>query len=211
MEKSKCRVYSRFTVTRSDGSTVKLRIQDMPLEYLDAVVDMHSEYFTKDEPYHRAAGVYKSEHAKAESRELMKTALEHLQSHVDICCVDDDPDVIGELAGVSATHITNKTMDLGDIQNVEKFYDDLFILVHPDFRRLGIAKEFVKNRRTVCKLENIAVTASWMSSWGTQKAGEQDGWQTVVVLCNEEIGKRFDVVFEDAPPTNKYMLTRVDQ
>ncbi|RVE49568.1 hypothetical protein evm_005796 [Chilo suppressalis] len=235
MEQSKCRVYSRFTATRSDGSTVKLRIQDMPPEYLEAAIDIQNEYFTKEEPYHRAAGIYKNADAKAESRQLLMGYLHALKSHVDICCVDDDPDVVGALAGVSAMYLTEgsedfsmlkgetkenmklieiwrKTFHCYDVkkeQNVDKYYEDLFIVVHPDYRRLGIAKEFLKARRLICELDKVPMACSWMSALGTQKAGEADGWQTVVENSNEEIAKRFDVVFEDAPPTNKYMLVRV--
>lgn len=50
------KVWCKFSVTKSDGSVINLRIQDMPSDRLNDAVDMNICYFSPEETFHRAAG-----------------------------------------------------------------------------------------------------------------------------------------------------------
>ncbi|CAG9786456.1 unnamed protein product [Diatraea saccharalis] len=237
MERSECRVYSRFTATRNDGSTVKLRIQDLPIECQEAVLDLFVNVYAKEEAMYKSVGACNSEESKAELMQLFQDVTQVLQPHVTICCIDDDPDVVGQIAGASMMYIAEGMTDLTKFQvetkelkklfeiavnalycyditkdyNVKKYYEDLGIVVHPDFRKLGIANEIVKTRRLISKINKVPLAGAWMTAWGTQKAGANDNWETVVELAFDDLSKRFGVIFENTPPTCKYMIAKISE
>lgn len=47
-----------------------------------------------------------------------------------------------------------------------------------------------------------------MTAFGSQKAAEQDGWETACVEAYEDLGIQYAVTFKDTPPTCKYMIGR---
>lgn len=49
------RVWSRFTVKSKDGE-LKFRIQDMPSDRLEDVINIFVKYFVPEETAHKAAG-----------------------------------------------------------------------------------------------------------------------------------------------------------
>ncbi|RVE50543.1 hypothetical protein evm_004770 [Chilo suppressalis] len=234
-EVRKCRVYSRFVATRENGSTVKLRIQDMPAESQMDVMDLFGNVYVKEEAVYKASGIYLNEESRAEVMQLFQKMTGVLQPLIMVCCLDDDTDAVGKIVGASMMYLAEGIIDLSKFQvetkelkklfeiaanalycydvvkehKVDKYYEDLGIVVHPDFRRLGIAKEFVRTRRLICKLDDVSMTGAWMTAFGTQKAGESDRWETVYELTFDELSKRFDVVFKDTPPTCKYMVAKV--
>lgn len=48
-----------------------------------------------------------------------------------------------------------------------------------------------------------------MTSYGTQKAAERDGWETVCEIQCEELGKFFGVKYGTNPPSTKFMIARI--
>ncbi|XP_049868712.1 arylalkylamine N-acetyltransferase 1-like [Pectinophora gossypiella] len=232
------RVWSRFTVTRKDGTVLKLRIQDMPSERANDVIDFNIEYFVKHEVFHKAAGVSDNPKALEECREFDSEMKLDETDHVTICCLDGPDGVVGDLLGVSSMSYSTKDdedFDIGDIefkteemrkffefidvqislydtmkeQNVDKILDGRGMAVHPDYRGLGIATEFLKIRSTICKERNVPITVACMTSLGSQKAAERAGWETVFQVPFLDLEERLGVTFDGAPPYLKIMLARV--
>ncbi|KAL4705128.1 hypothetical protein ACJJTC_005507 [Scirpophaga incertulas] len=226
-----CKVYSRFTATRPDGTVMKLRVQDMPPDRLEDVIALQNKHFLEDEPIHRATGLYRNPEAIGEYKAIFLGLAEETPPHIVICC-EDTTDEVGVLIGASvmteATHMvdltkipthtkevkklfqmginTFYTYDACAKHNVDKFFDDVFIVVHTNYRRLGIARELVKTRRVACRDHNVPLAVAWMSALGTQKAGEADGWETVMEASYDEMAKKYDLIFDNAPPTSKLMI-----
>ena len=48
-----------------------------------------------------------------------------------------------------------------------------------------------------------------MTSYGTQKAAERDGWETVCEVKFEELGKKLGLTFESDLPSSKFMIARI--
>lgn len=65
-------------------------------------------------------------------------------------------------------------------------------------------------RRMQCKEHGIPIHGAWMTSYGTQKAGERDGWITVYEIDYQELGPKHGVTFKKGPPSCKYMIARID-
>lgn len=63
----------------------------------------------------------------------------------------------------------------------------------------------------ICKEHNIPIHGAWTTSYGTRKAAERDGWETVCEVPIEEFGRKYGVTFEsDVPPTFKFMIARIN-
>lgn len=61
----------------------------------------------------------------------------------------------------------------------------------------------------MCKHYEVPATCAWMTSFGSQKAARNDGWETVFEFSYEEFGAKHGVTFTDVPPTCKLMFARV--
>ncbi|XP_063825084.1 uncharacterized protein LOC135074648 [Ostrinia nubilalis] len=238
------RVWRKFTVKSKDGE-LKLRIQDMPSDRLDDLNDIFLKYFVTEETSHKAAGIHKSEEALAESRELFVTEMSTdiaKSPHnliIIICCLDEDPEVVGEIIGASITTVAKKDDPEEDMNftdkktktkevaamfaiidilfskydvmkdlNLDSFLDDRGVVINPKYRGLGIAQMFFNVRRQICHNLGIPLTGAWMTSAGSQKAAARDGWETVFEIPYEEFGKEAGVVFEDVPPSCKFMTAK---
>ncbi|XP_073945560.1 uncharacterized protein isoform X2 [Choristoneura fumiferana] len=93
--------------------------------------------------------------------------------------------------------------------NLDIYYDDKGIVVDPEYRGLGIAENFLKVRRLMCKAHGVPMTGAWMTAFGTQKAGARDGWETVKEIEYDYLAKKYDVAFIDVPRTMKFMIAKV--
>ncbi|XP_028159805.1 uncharacterized protein LOC114352408 [Ostrinia furnacalis] len=184
-------------------------------------------------------GIYKSEEALAESREFvteMSTDIAKSPHNLVICCLDEDPEVVGEIIGASMTTVakkddpeedmnfTTKTKEVAamfaimdklfskyDVMkdlNLDSFLDDRGVVINPKYRGLGIAQMFFNVRRQICHDLGVPLTGAWMTSAGSQKAAARDGWETVFEVTYEEFGKEAGVVFEDVPPSCKFMTAK---
>ncbi|XP_013142935.1 PREDICTED: uncharacterized protein LOC106106822 [Papilio polytes] len=224
-----CRVWTRFERKRKDGSLVKLRIQDTPESVVKNVVEFMIKYFPAQETFQKAAGVSTSPEAMTEYRAMLEEFI--VPFGLVICCHDDTEEV-GEVLGMTAVDkYQEEPFDLNQVKSEEmrKFFkmtqecENLVkpitnefnnyhagkgLLVHPDYRGLGIASELVKIRRLMMIEQNVSLSCTWMSAYGSQKAAEKDNWEIVYEVNSEELGKKYDVVFEDAPPTFKFYVTR---
>ncbi|XP_061713636.1 uncharacterized protein LOC133522328 [Cydia pomonella] len=64
----------------------------------------------------------------------------------------------------------------------------------------------MKTRRLMCAELNVPKTGALMTGHGTQIAADRDGWETVFEVKYDSLAREHDLVFEDAPPTMKYMV-----
>lgn len=54
------------------------------------------------------------------------------------------------------------------------------------------------------------MTGAWMTSYGTHKAAERDGWEIKYKLDNEELKTRFGLTFEPpSPPFILFMIANI--
>ncbi|KAJ0175712.1 hypothetical protein K1T71_008871 [Dendrolimus kikuchii] len=96
--------------------------------------------------------------------------------------------------------------DVAESLSVDEYYGAKGVCVRPDYRGLGIAQEFLRLRRLICKERNMPFTSAWMTAFGTQKAAARDGWKSVFELDLEKFGQQVDAVFKNTPPTFKFMI-----
>ncbi|CAH0701101.1 unnamed protein product [Spodoptera exigua] len=231
------KVWSKFSVTKKDGSVLNLRIVDMPedVKVVEKVIDCFLNYFVKEECTFKAAGVPES----AEAMEELKGSVGHMVTNekpvFSICCLDNGKDEIDEVMGASLmmymtreeaekklnfeTKELQKLIEMSD--GLSEIYDDLKefnldpylldrgIVVCPEYRGLGIAQELLKVRRLISKEFGIPINGAWMTSYGTQKAAERDGWETVCEIQYEDLEKKFNVTYGRNPPSSKFMIARI--
>nr|XP_021189276.2 uncharacterized protein LOC110375478 [Helicoverpa armigera] len=234
---SATRVWSKFSVENSNGDVINLKIVELPKERFEDFLDSYMTVFVKEESSFRASGVAKSEDAMKELRQVLAIRNSEQSYHTVICCLDNDdetPDIIG--ASVMSLETPEKIMQkrtfqgtspelkkvievYGDLLatydmlkefNLEQYFVDRGVFVRPDYRGLGIAQELFKVRRMICKEHGVKMHGAWMTSYGTQKAAERDGWETVCEVQFDEHGKKHGVVFENGPPSCKFMVARID-
>ncbi|CAH0701102.1 unnamed protein product [Spodoptera exigua] len=231
------KVWSKFSVTKKDGSVLKLRIMDMPRDpsVQEKVLNINLKHFVLEENTFEAARVAENVEAIEEITGFIINMLNMDNHHIVICCLDND-NQIDEVIGSSIMALTRKEdpkpeggfktkelMKLAEIMNamsesydeVKEFdlnpcFSDRGLVVCPDYRGLGIGQEFLRVRRLICKEFGIPINGAWMTSYGTQKAAERDGWETVCELQYEDLEKKFNVTFPKNPPSTKFMITRID-
>ncbi|CAH0579392.1 unnamed protein product [Chrysodeixis includens] len=225
------KVWSRFS--RKEDN-IKLCILDAPEERIDQAIDLYIDHFLAEEPFSLASGIKNNEKAKAEYRDFKYHESKELKKlHVMICCKESEDETgLGEIVGVSFSLMTTtesplvvtlkpKTkelqklmelwdgmIELFDVLNalkVSKCFEGMGIIVHPDYRGLGIAQEFLRARRLLAKDHEVPITIGWMSSTGTQIAAQREGYETVFEFSFEEFGKKHGVSFENSPKTCKIM------
>ncbi|XP_028159812.1 uncharacterized protein LOC114352414 isoform X2 [Ostrinia furnacalis] len=200
------RVWRKFTVKSKDGE-LKLRIQDMPSDRLDDLNDIFLKYFVTEETSHKAAD---------EDPEVVG---EIIGASMTIVVKKDDPEEdmnftdkktkTKEVAALFAIiDILFSKYDVMKDLNLDSFLDDRGVVINPKYRGLGIAQMFFNVRRQICHNLGIPLTGAWMTSAGSQKAAARDGWETVFEIPYEEFGKEAGVVFEDVPPSCKFMTAK---
>uniref|UniRef100_A0A2A4J0Y6 N-acetyltransferase domain-containing protein n=1 Tax=Heliothis virescens TaxID=7102 RepID=A0A2A4J0Y6_HELVI len=230
------KVWSKFSAVAKNGTKFRFRIMDMPENLFGTVVQLYVEYFVKQESTFKASGVPKSAESLEECSAFLSKIVEDNSFHITICCFDNDDDEHIEVIGASLMALTKKGepepelvfetpplkklvemfKGLADYYNEEKefgldrFYSDRGLFVCPKYRGLGIAQEFLKTRRMICKEQEISINGAWMTSYGTQKAAERDGWETVCEIQYDEFEKKYGVTFDKEPPSSKFMIARIN-
>ncbi|XP_063381139.1 uncharacterized protein LOC134667646 [Cydia fagiglandana] len=230
------KVWLRFETKSKDGATLKLRIQDLPPERVDEAVELRLKHFAADEVVHKAAGITKNPEAVESYREYLNMFKQDPRRRTVICCEDqgdyagailgvssvslvtedfnwdqilemikkNSPEEIRKLTAVfkATSDMYKPVKEL----NLKEYLDDDSVLVMPGYRRCGIAQQFLKTRRLQCAELGALKTGGWMTGYGTQIAADRDGWETVFEVKYDDLSREHDLVFEDAPPTMKYMI-----
>uniref|UniRef100_A0A2A4J1B8 N-acetyltransferase domain-containing protein n=1 Tax=Heliothis virescens TaxID=7102 RepID=A0A2A4J1B8_HELVI len=233
----KVRVWSKFSVKKTNGDVINLRIVELPKERFEEFLDQYINYFAKEESLFRASGVANSVEAMKELRQVIAIRNSDESFHTVICSLDNSdevPEIIG--ASIMSLDSPEKIMEKKTFQgtspqlkkmielygsllntydmlkefNLERYFVDRGVFVHPNYRGLGIAQELFKVRRMICKEHGVGMHGAWMSSYGTQKAAERDGWQTVCEVQFDEHGRKHGVVFQNGPPSCKFMVAKID-
>ncbi|XP_063530799.1 uncharacterized protein LOC134741838 [Cydia strobilella] len=220
------RVWSTFQATRNDGSLVKLRIQDLPENRIDDAVHLYIKYYIHDETLLKMAGISQNPKAVKEYQLLISELIKDPTSLTMICCEDEDDGNVRQIVGVSLMTLTVvERQDLFrklqpetdemrlylqweniyhfDLlkemkeQQIASFHDDIGLIVHPRFRKLGIATEFVRARRSACVAYNVAATGALTTAIGTKKIVEKDHWDTIKEFKLDDLGQHYGVTCED--------------
>ncbi|XP_063628694.1 uncharacterized protein LOC134800150 [Cydia splendana] len=224
------KVWIRFEKQKRDGTLMRLRIQDLPLDRIEEATELMVRYFARDEPYRKATGFPNNPEALEEYRDYINKIFRDPASRNVMCCADtdeDEPDIIGISSVAVATesywdmtagkgteeakkinaifYDVSHSFDLLKEFNLSSYYSGKSLVVVPEYRGYGIAEKFLTVRRLMCGAHGIPMTAAWMSTFATQIAAEKGGWQTLCELDYADIAMRHGVSFEGVPPTNKYM------
>ncbi|XP_034830581.1 uncharacterized protein [Maniola hyperantus] len=233
-----CKIWTRFESKKADGSIIKLRIEDRPVAHENDVYEFLMEHFVPEEAVHKASGVSKNKEAIKEYRELMTLVFKAVPIYATVCCVDDDSSTVGKILGLSVVQLmknTDKFEDLikdmeikteimqrllyaakvlegysEDMKKYDIFYYGRGIIVHPDYRRLGIAVQLVRARELMCTETGIPMTCAWMSAKGSQKAADQNNWKTMSEVPREELEEKTGFTFDKNLPSFKFMYKTVD-
>ncbi|XP_063361756.1 uncharacterized protein LOC134650753 [Cydia amplana] len=230
------KVWLRFETKPKDGTALKLRIQDLPPARADEALELRLTQFAADEVVHKAAGITKNPEAVESYKEYLNLLKQDPSYSTVICCEDngddagdilgvssislakedfnwdqilemikkDGPEEIRKLTAVfkSTSDMYKPVKEL----NLKEYLEDHSILVMPGYRCCGIAQQFLKTRRLQCAELGVLKTGGWMTGYGTQIAAERDGWETVFEVKYDDLAREHNLVFEDAPPTMKYMI-----
>ncbi|KAJ8729967.1 hypothetical protein PYW07_017005 [Mythimna separata] len=201
----------------------------MPDYLRDNVVNLYIDHFVKVETTFKAAGVPRSVKALNEIREPILRAIEKPEFHTTICCKDDGDEQIKDIVGASLMTLQSKGyaepeelqyncetkemkklleifctlttyFDEMKVYNLDRNFSDRGMFVLPEYRGLGIAQEFLKVRKQICKEYGVPLHGGWVTSVGTQKSAVRDGWETIVEIPFQDIGLKHGVKFEDCPP-----------
>ncbi|XP_032524518.2 uncharacterized protein LOC116775677 [Danaus plexippus] len=236
-EKSKLKVWSRFQVEKN-GSVIKFRIQDAPPDRKEDVVDFIMTHLLRDEAFHKAAGIVNNDEAKAEFMEISKIYYEEKPHHISICCIDEDSDTVGEIIGLSIVIVSKNTDNFEDFvkqiqiktkemknlfgaakvlfeyngpkNDYAKYHEGRGVVVRPDYRKMGIANEFIRLRKSVCIEHSLPMTCAWMTSIGTQKASDKNGWKTFSEVSVAELEHKTGLTYDTNVSTFKLMYTTGD-
>ncbi|KAJ8728282.1 hypothetical protein PYW08_016667 [Mythimna loreyi] len=229
------KVWSKFSVTKKDGTVLKLRIMEAPEFIFEDVFNLYVQYFVNEESTFKAAGVPENYEAM---QELQRPLLEEAGNsglHIVICCLDNGDDQNFDVIGASVMTITLKNdrepeyeFKTKEMQNLwliigtllscydekkelplERRFADKGLFVRPEYRGLGIAQEFLRVRRLICKEFGVAVHGAWMTSYGTQKAAERDGWEVVCEVKYEDLVKKMGLEISSDLPSTKFMIARI--
>ncbi|XP_061706496.1 uncharacterized protein LOC133517278 [Cydia pomonella] len=219
-----CRVWSTFQATRNDGSLVKLRIQDLPENRIDDAVHLYIKYFIHEEKLMKIAGISRNPKAVKEFQSLISELIKDPASNTMICCEDEEEGNVRQIMGVSLMSLTtverqalfkklqpetdemrlylrwerifDSHKQLKELQ-ITSFYDDIGVIVHPRFRKLGIATEFARARRSACKAHNVAATCAVTTSIGTEKIAKKDYWDTLKEFKLHDLEQHYNITCED--------------
>ncbi|XP_045771528.1 uncharacterized protein LOC123871658 [Maniola jurtina] len=230
------RTWVRFELKRKDDSVVKLRIQDLPLDRIDDATEFLLNNYMKEESFQVAAGIPKNEEAILENLKIKRSMLERPNISSVMCCLDDQ-DTVGEIIGLSIMGLDKNSEKLKNIvrgmefktkeiknlfhillvleeyvgdKSFETYYGDRGLSVHPDYRGLGLANEFVRVRKLICIEHKVPMACAWMTAIESQKAAAKNNWKTLTEISPEELEKLTGLKFEKKVPSFKLMYTTTD-
>ncbi|KAJ8728281.1 hypothetical protein PYW08_016666 [Mythimna loreyi] len=235
MSGSPPKVWSKFSVKKKDGTIVNLRIIEAPKTISEDVHSLYVKYLICEETNCKLAGVPERPEAMQELESLFLEQTGDSELHVVVCCLDNGDDQNIDVFGASVMALTSKNYQepeyefktkemqklfliMGIFDNyydekkeldLERRFIDKGLFVRPEYRGLGIAQEFLKVRRLICKEFGVAVHGAWMTSYGTQKAAERDGWEVVCEVKYEDLAKKLGSEISIDLPSSKFMITRI--
>lgn len=195
MSKSVEKVYHKFSVKdKESNEIVNYKIVLLLSKYFDECIDMLLKFYVKDETFCKSKRLWEKKEALEMCSEAWREALEQ---HISIGCFKEGSD---ELIAVNIMVIAHSDdeeffldqQDLTDIlkvlnytgnqfnpfehDKVSKYLTDYGLLVHPDYRKLGIATEMLKARIPMMKELGIELTASDFTGTGSQIAAMRAGY-----------------------------------
>ncbi|CAB3224358.1 unnamed protein product [Arctia plantaginis] len=195
---------------------------DAPCDRTEDVAELIFHHFMTGESISKAAGIPKNDEAIAEYKRLILGLVQDKDTHIVICCLDNNNGAVGEIIGAPLMALITKDKpeelkfqlkskelqkffeiiiglaamyDMMAEQGVDKFYDGRGVVVHSNYRRCSIG-------RLICQELGVPLTAALMTAYGTQKAAECDGWEIVSEYNFEEMGKQFNVTFDKKGSSN---------
>lgn len=194
---SKCveKVYHKFSVKdKESNEIVNYKVVLLLSKYFDESLDMLLKYYVKDETFCRSKRLCEKKEALEMCSEAWSVALEQ---HLSIGCFkegsnkliavnvmiiahfDDEDFCLNQQELVDILEVltyTSKQFNPFEHYKVSKYLTDYGLLVHPDYRKLGIATEMLKARIPMMKELGIELTASDFTGTGSQIAAMRAGY-----------------------------------
>ncbi|XP_061727791.1 uncharacterized protein LOC133532935 [Cydia pomonella] len=220
-------VWHRFT-----ARGVTLRVQDLTPDLYELAITLLRTYFTRDEPPCKYIGIEKYPSAMHELEQLWRKTL---NDNVSLVCVTDDGVVVGAnvLAVVckedkdepfqthdkiwgqlfGAVDLVSRGVDIFEKYGVDKYLTAYGLVVDPEWRGLGVAKEILKARISLCRSLRIKVTATVFTARASQIAAKKAGFEDLYEMTYEELAKKgcvFPGVEEDTK-SSKLMALVIDE
>ncbi|XP_059047226.1 uncharacterized protein LOC131842672 [Achroia grisella] len=225
------KVWSNFVAKKSDGTQVKVRIEDMPSNRLDEVLNLLSLYGENEDVFVKLLGIPNNPEAAEELKQTTRDMLSASPHNIVICRPDDDSN--GDIIGVSITGITlakdkledfkipSKTKEMEKLwdyyiklfglydickaNSLTSFSDDRGLAVKPGYVDFEIRKELLNVGRKISKANNVSTVFAWMQTKLAQEAAEADGWLTAYEISREDLGRQLGITISEGPPSWKLM------
>ncbi|CAO1407403.1 unnamed protein product [Diamesa hyperborea] len=224
------KVYHTFQAKDVDSDNlVTYRVQDLPEEYYEKALELMEKYQLPEETLSASKKLVENQEAFEICKAFVggvfseKLSLacfkdgcsdELIAVNVLMIATSDDDDFV--LDDQDLTDIievityTGKQFNPFEHYKVSKYLTDYGLLVHPDYRKLGIATEMLKARIPIMKELGIELTASDFTGTGSQIAAVRAGYTETYSIKYSELFKMFpNFDFTDAEFYKKFSLKLV--
>lgn len=195
MSESVEKVYHKFSAKDNNSNEiVNYKVVLLPSKYFDETIEMLVKFYVTDETFCRSKRLWEKKESLEMCCAFWNAALEE---HLSIGCFkegsneliavnvlmiatsDDDDFVLDDQDLTDIIEVityTGKQFNPFEHYKVSKYLTDYGLLVHPDYRKLGIATEMLKARIPMMKELGIELTASDFTGTGSQLAAVRAGY-----------------------------------
>ncbi|XP_069669088.1 uncharacterized protein [Periplaneta americana] len=203
-----------------DGKIPNFRIQDLPEELEEELLDLMCNIFVRDEQISARCKMCEDPVSVQESREAWRKAINQKMTLVAI--VDEDGAAKPRIAGANILGVTLKSdppndenkykgkavretwkfinwalepVDVFKTYGVDEYMSALGLLVVPEFRGQGLSVELLKARFPLAKAVGLKATMTFFSPAAAQAASLKAGMELLHEVLYEDYKKDGEVVF----------------
>ncbi|XP_031765354.2 uncharacterized protein LOC116412993 [Galleria mellonella] len=100
--------------------------------------------------------------------------------------------------------------DVKKMYNVDRYYEDTGLAIHPEYRSLGIINFENTLRRVTCREDNIRLIGAWVTMLTAQKAYQNNNYNTAFDISYKKLVSILGINFEGVPTMCKYMTLKLN-
>uniref|UniRef100_A0A7G3B292 N-acetyltransferase domain-containing protein n=1 Tax=Lutzomyia longipalpis TaxID=7200 RepID=A0A7G3B292_LUTLO len=215
------------------GKIVKYRVQDLPEDRFDEVLNLMSTIFLRDETMCRSLDILNDPDLKGRSGKSIWDDI--LKQKISLVCFKEGSD---EICGVNVLEVLEKDVKGNEMEiksskiqalmkamefmkaqadtynryGVDKFLHAMGLLVVPKYRGLGLSTEILKARVPLGRALGLKLTGTVFTGIASQNTAAKAGFVEDYSVLYEDMGKKEPFVeFPNiSTPYCKFMSLRLD-